>query len=75
MNWMIDGVHGDLYRATMGYQQLQRATDEWDIERRVGRSPRGVGYPFAGLIRPITANLAHARETIGLALTSKKTAS
>lgn len=35
MNWMIDGVYGDLYRAAMGYPQLQ-PHDEWEIERNRG---------------------------------------
>ena len=38
MNWMIDGANGDLYRTAMNYPQLQNATDEWKIERNLGRN-------------------------------------
>ena len=38
MNWMIDGLYGDLYRTAMGYRELQ-PHDEWEIERRSKISP------------------------------------
>ena len=34
MNWMIDGVHGDLYRTAMGYRPLA-PHNEWEIERNL----------------------------------------
>ena len=37
MNWMIDGLYGDLYRTAMGYRELP-PPDEWEIERR-GKIP------------------------------------
>ena len=37
MNWMIDGLYGDLYRTAMGYRELP-PLDEWEIERR-GKIP------------------------------------
>ncbi len=40
MNWMIDGANGDLYRAAMNYPRLQNATDDWEIERNLGRASR-----------------------------------
>ena len=75
MNWMVDGVHGDLYRAAMGYPQLEIAPDELEIERRSDRKPRSVGIPFAGLIQRLGAGLVHRRETIRTVLTSKETVS
>ena len=40
MNWMIDGVHGDLYRTAMGYRALTpHAHDEWEIERQKSAAP------------------------------------
>ena len=40
MNWMIDGVHGDLYRTAMGYRPLTpHAHDEWEIERQTAAAP------------------------------------
>ena len=38
MNWMIDGVHGDLYRTAMGYRPLT-PHDEWEIERQMTKRP------------------------------------
>ena len=38
MNWMIDGVHGDLYRTAMGYRSLT-PHDEWEIERYLAKRP------------------------------------
>jgi hypothetical protein len=38
MNWMIDGVHGDLYRTAMGYRALT-PHDEWEIERCMTKGP------------------------------------
>ena len=38
MNWMIDGVHGDLYRTAMGYRALT-PHDEWEIERQITKRP------------------------------------
>ena len=38
MNWMIDGVHGDLYRTAMGYRALT-PHDEWEIERQMAKRP------------------------------------
>ncbi len=34
MNWMIDGLYGDLYRTAMGFPAHNAANDEWDIKRR-----------------------------------------
>lgn len=36
MNWMIDGLYGDLYKTAMGYNGLP-SDDEWEIERRKGQ--------------------------------------
>ena len=36
MNWMIDGLYGDLYRTAMGYRAL-RPHDEWEIERHMAK--------------------------------------
>jgi hypothetical protein len=38
MNWMIDGLYGDLYRTAMGYPTLT-PHDEWEIERRMAKRP------------------------------------
>ena len=38
MNWMIDGLHGDLYRTAMGYRTLT-PHDEWEIERNLAKRP------------------------------------
>ena len=38
MNWMIDGVHGDLYRTAMGYSALT-PHDEWEVERHMAKRP------------------------------------
>jgi hypothetical protein len=38
MNWMIDGLYGDLYRTAMGYRAL-RPDDEWEIERHMVKGP------------------------------------
>ena len=38
MNWMIDGLYGDLYRTAMGYRAL-RPDDEWEIERNMAKDP------------------------------------
>ena len=38
MNWMIDGLHGDLYRTAMGYRALT-PHDEWEIERHMAKGP------------------------------------
>lgn len=35
MNWMIDGVHGDLYRQAMKFPKLNASSDEWDVERNL----------------------------------------
>lgn len=33
MNWLIDGIYGDLYRTAMGYREL-RPHDQREIERQ-----------------------------------------
>ena len=38
MNWMIDGLYGDLYRTAMGYGTL-KSHDEWEIERHMAKGP------------------------------------
>jgi hypothetical protein len=38
MNWMIDGLYGDLYRTAMGYRPL-KPHDEWEIERHMAKGP------------------------------------
>jgi hypothetical protein len=38
MNWMIDGLYGDLYRTAMGYRTL-KPHDEWEIERHMAKRP------------------------------------
>ena len=38
MNWMIDGLYGDLYRTAMGYRTLT-SYDEWEIERHMAKGP------------------------------------
>lgn len=38
MNWMIDGLYGDLYRTAMGYRTLM-PHDEWEIERHMAKGP------------------------------------
>ena len=38
MNWMIDGLYGDLYRTAMGYRTL-KPHDEWEIERHMAKGP------------------------------------
>jgi hypothetical protein len=38
MNWMIDGLYGDLYRTAMGYHTL-KPHDEWEIERQMAKGP------------------------------------
>ncbi len=38
MNWMIDGLYGDLYRTAMGYGTL-KPHDEWEIERHMAKGP------------------------------------
>ena len=38
MNWMIDGLYGDLYRTAMGYRTL-KPLDEWEIERHMAKRP------------------------------------
>ena len=38
MNWMIDGLYGDLYRTAMGYRELP-PLEEWEIERLGKISP------------------------------------
>lgn len=38
MNWMIDGLYGDLYRTAMGYRTL-KPHDEWEIERQMAKGP------------------------------------
>ena len=38
MNWMIDGLYGDLYRTAMGYRTL-KLHDEWEIERHMAKGP------------------------------------
>jgi hypothetical protein len=50
MNWMIDGVHGDLYRTAMGYRPLTpHAQDEWEIERRTAAAPGFFKRALAGI--------------------------
>lgn len=39
MQWMIDGLYGDLYRSAMHMPRLESSRDEWEIERRM-KSPR-----------------------------------
>ncbi len=42
MNWMIDGLYGDLYRTAMGYRALTPHDEweiEWEIERRMSKRP------------------------------------
>jgi hypothetical protein len=45
MNWMIDGLYGDLYRTAMGYRALtphdgaSTLHDEWEIERHLAKKP------------------------------------
>ena len=39
MNWMIDGVHGDLYRQAMELPKLKASADEWSVERNL-KTPR-----------------------------------
>lgn len=75
MNWMIDGAHGDLYRATMGYPLLEAATDEWEIERNIGRKPRSFRNPFAGFVQRLASSLAYVSETIRIARTTRETVS
>lgn len=38
MNWMIDGLYGDLYRTAMGYRTLANH-DEWEIEKHMAKGP------------------------------------
>ena len=38
MNWMIDGLYGDLYRTAMGCRTL-KPHDEWEIERHMAKGP------------------------------------
>lgn len=38
MNWMIDGLYGDLYRTAMGCRPL-KPHDEWEIERHMAKGP------------------------------------
>jgi hypothetical protein len=75
MNWMIDGVHGDLYRRAMGYPELKPATDEWEIERSIGRKPRSLQNPVPGLSKRLSASISSIIETLRSALRSKETVS
>ena len=50
MNWMIDGVHGDLYRTAMGYRPLTpEPHDEWEIERQTAAAPSLLKRALAGI--------------------------
>ena len=60
MNWMIDGLYGDLYRQAMGYPQLQ-PHDEWEIERNrkaLAAPTQQLADRFPALIRSWTGRLA-----------------
>ena len=48
MNWMIDGLYGDLYRTAMGYREL-RPLDEWEIER-LGKTSAAPAQPAAARV-------------------------
>ncbi len=47
MNWMIDGLYGDLYRTAMGYRTLT-PHDEWEIERQTAAAPSLLMRALAG---------------------------
>ena len=48
MNWMIDGLYGDLYRTAMGYRPL-KPHDEWEIERQTAAAPSLLKRALAGI--------------------------
>ena len=65
MNWMIDGVHGDLYRTAMGYRALTpHAHDEWEIERQKAVGPSCFKRALAG-IQNIWARARASLQTAG----------
>jgi hypothetical protein len=59
MNWMIDGLYGDLYRTAMGYRQLQPHDD---------RQPELQAIEGPGLIQRATIGLRQiwAKGRVGL---------
>jgi hypothetical protein len=72
MNWMVDGVHGDLYRTAMGYRPLTpHAHDEWDIERQTAAAPSLLKRALAG-IQNIWAKGRAGRQTAGTYVSAKE---
>jgi hypothetical protein len=48
MNWMIDGVRGDLYRAALGYRPL---TSHGEAEHRRVSGPRQIRNVKSAILR------------------------
>ena len=70
MNWMIDGLYGDLYRTAMGYRQLQ-PHDDWQPELRPDSGPGFIQRATIGL-RKIWAKARVALQPAGLGGFSKE---
>jgi hypothetical protein len=70
MNWMIDGLYGDLYRTAMGYRQLQ-PHDDWQPELQAVEGPGLIQRAMIGL-RQIWAKARVALQPAGLGAFSKE---
>jgi hypothetical protein len=72
MNWMIDGLYGDLYRTAMGYRPLTpHANDEWEIERQTTAAPGFFKRALAG-IQSIWARGRTSLQTAGTYASAKE---
>jgi hypothetical protein len=70
MNWMIDGLYGDLYRTAMGYRTLA-PHDEWEIERQIAAAPGLFQRSLAGIQKIWTKGRAGLR-TAGTYVSAKE---
>ena len=70
MNWMIDGLYGDLYRTAMGYRTLA-PHDEWEIERHMAKGPSLFRRAYAAL-RKFWATERAALHLVGTQVSAKE---
>ena len=70
MNWMIDGLYGDLYRTAMGYRTL-KPHDEWEIERQITKRP-GLFWRAQAAIRKLWATERAALHLAGTQVSAKE---